>query len=74
MNTANNKTAFEAAKEIALTIKPGCYRRAGVNGEPTDFCGYKDAEGGAWVIADETALISNPDAYLTDGRPLKKVN
>lgn len=71
MNTLE-LSPFNEAKVIALTIVSGCYRRASVNNEPCNYCGYKDMSGRSWVIGDSIADIANPDKHI-NGKPAIEV-
>jgi len=64
--------AFQAAKQIALTIPAGQYRRARVGDMATNFCGFKSPEGRMFVIGDSIADIQNPDATI-EGCPAREV-
>lgn len=63
---------FKAAKQIALNISAGQFRRARVNNVATNYCGYKDASGRMWVIGDSLADIQNPDATI-NGSPAREI-
>jgi len=68
-NTKENKMKFTKmtakkimkAVEIANNITSGCYRRAEWRGEPSNFKGYKDFQGRAFVIGDSLMDIPTPE-------------
>lgn len=63
---------FKAAKQIALAINKGEYKRARFEGNLTNYCGFKDGNGRMWVIGDTVADIQNPDAII-NGCPAREV-
>jgi len=66
-----NHDHFEAAKQIALTIQTGCQRRAGYNGEPTNYTGA-NFNGRMFVIGDSLSDIQNPDVYI-NSKPAREI-
>ena len=64
----NQINDFKSAKQIALSITKGCFRRA----LGTNYCGYKAKDGRMWVIGDTDADIQNADAII-NGKPAREV-
>lgn len=64
--------AFKVAETIALSLNVGHWRRAQVDGKATNYSGFKDSTGQAWVIGDTHDDIQNADA-LIDDKPARRV-
>jgi hypothetical protein len=62
----NQHADFKVAKQIALTMNKGCYRRKG------NYLGYKDYQGRMWVIGDTMSDLQNPDATIL-GCPAREI-
>lgn len=61
-----NKEHFEIAKQIAVNQFRQIEMRAKVNGQDTNYTGYKDKDGACWVIGDSLEDIPEPHKYIKE--------